>query len=97
MIHPAQRDRIDGWDAFEKRYRQVLASDADVQVETKRVDIDVAPSGNAGWALIEADLIVDGTVMPHWYVLVAQEFDDGWRIVLALASPVPQATPEPVP
>lgn len=91
VIHPAQRDRIDGWEAFRERYQQLLASETEFGVNTKRVDVDISPGGDVGWAFIEADLIVNGTVSPQWYVIIAQEIDGDWRIILALDSPVPES------
>ena len=89
VIHPSQRDWIRGWDAFQERYRAIIASDAQWAFETRRFDVQISPAGDAAWATIETVLTLDGTESTAWQVAVFQKVQGRWRVVLGFSASVP--------
>jgi ketosteroid isomerase-like protein len=89
VIHPSQRDWIRGWNAFQERYRRIIASDAQWEFETRRFDVQISPAGDVAWATVETVLTLNGTASTAWQVAVFQKLQGRWKIALGFSASVP--------
>jgi ketosteroid isomerase-like protein len=92
VVHPSMGDWIKGWDAFQQRYKAIVASDAEWASETRRFEVQISQEGDAAWAVIEIVLTMNGTEQTMWEVAVFKKIQDQWKLSLGFAAPV---TPDP--
>ncbi len=90
MVHPGQRDWIDGSEEFWARYEPLVTGEGQWSFETTRFDLRFSPKGDAAWAMIEFIFSAEGgPEILLWEFVVFTRTDGAWRVASAMAASVP--------
>lgn len=89
MIHPGQREWLDGREEFAAVYRDRIRNAGGWEVSTERFDVSVGPAGDIAWTAAEVVLGQGDYTQTSWQLAVWEKIDGSWRVSSALAAAVP--------
>jgi ketosteroid isomerase-like protein len=91
VLHSAERDWTTGWEQIAAKYQSLMESPVTLSGTTRRFEVTVSPAGDVAWAIIEADMAVDGVEHRSWEVAVFRKIDNRWKAVLGFDAELPSA------
>lgn len=88
MIHPGQREWLQGRDEFASVYQDRIRNAGGWEVSTNRFDVSVGPAGNVAWTAAEVVIGQGDQMQTSWQLAVWEKIDGKWRVSSALAAAV---------
>jgi hypothetical protein len=52
LVHSYKNDWLDGWDAFQARYKSLVTAEGNWNFTTTRFDVTISRQGDSAWAMI---------------------------------------------
>ncbi len=89
LVHSFNNDWLNGWDAFQTRYKSLVTAEGNYNFKTIRFDVTISRQGDTAWAMIEFVFSQNnGPEFPNIEHVVFIKEDGQWKVTSALAAPI---------